>query len=127
MANEGMPDLSSLIGEVMRDPAKLAQLQGLAASLGLNAPASPSPEAPSAPPAQVAPTSPTPPMPDLGALLPLLGGRAPSFPALSRHTALLRALRPYLSEPRQAMIDTIVSLGKLGGMLGGGGDTHVQP
>lgn len=121
MANEGMPDLSSLIGEVMRDPAKLAQLQGLAASLGLNAPASPPPEAPPEQPAA------PPPMPDLSALLPLLGGHGPSFPALSRHTALLRALRPYLSEPRQAMIDTIVNLGKLGGMRGGGGDTHVQP
>lgn len=120
MANDTTPTLEGLLGEVMRDPAKMAQMQALAASLGIGGASSDAP----APEAEAEPAPPAPPEPlnpgALGALMPMLQS-VPRITLPERHRALLLALRPYLGVKRQEMIDAIVRLGSIGDMLGGGG------
>ena len=119
MANEPIPDLSAMLNGILQDPAQMARLQEMAVSLGLTAPTA-SADAANAPTAASA-DSPVPPT-DLPVGLPsLLGGSVPSKHRPDQRTALLMALRPYLSDSRREMIDAIVNFSRLGSMLGGGG------
>ncbi len=122
MDNEQMPALESMLSTLMQDPAKMAQLQDIAATLGLT------PPAPSAEPTDTEEAADPAPQPqasaNLSALLPMLSGSgvgsAPKKTRPDHRTALLLALRPYLNDGRREMIDAIVNLSRLGEMLGPG-------
>ena len=135
--------LSAMLGNVLSNPAIMAQLQGVLAGMGQNVPA-PSTgregDAPAPASEQTLPTaeeseglmanaalmSQLPAM--LGMLTSLSGGQggqsgqshAPHSGGKSgtHRTALLLALKPYLSEGRCEMIDAIVNLSRLGDLLG---------
>jgi len=135
MDNEQTPSLETMLTALMQDPAKMAQLQGFASTLGLTSPApapAPSVEPPaaaeSAEAGETTLLSSAPPLDpaaweSLSALLPLLSGSGSSTPKKTgpnHRTALLQALRPYLSDGRREMIDAIVNFSRLGEMLGRG-------
>ncbi len=129
-----MDDISSRINQILSDPQSMQQLQNLAQSLGLAAPA----ETASTPP-------PVPPVPEnnfdmnqLGALLSQLGvgqQQTPSPPSIdmnsilqiqkamqifangNKNIELLRSLRPLLSEKRQKKVDDAVRIMQLIQML----------
>ena len=139
--------LSAMLGNVLSNPAIMAQLQGVLAGMGHNSP-TPSPEqegdVPSPAPEQIAPAageseglmanaalmSQLPAM--LGMLTSFSGGQGgqgkqsnaprPGGKSGTQRTALLLALKPYLSEGRCEMIDAIVNLSRLGDLLGKPGD-----
>lgn len=145
MTNEQVPNLESMLGELMRDPARMAQMQSIITSLGMGG-GSVSGETPDAPPqpaeaaaadtAGAAVEAPAPAMPalnldpsmlaSLSGLLPMLsgsslgGGSAPKKTRPDHRTALLLALKPYLNDGRREMIDAIVNFGRLSEMLGKG-------
>ncbi len=54
----------------------------------------------------------------LSAMAPLTGGKAPS-PADDRRSALLLALKPFLSPARCQAVDSILQISRLGDLLGG--------
>ena len=138
--------LSAMLGNVLSNPAIMAQLQGVLAGMGQNAPTPPSEQedSPSSAPEQTAPTAgeseglianaalmaQLPAM--LGMLTSLSGGQGgqseqsnshrPTGKGGTQRTALLLALKPYLSEGRCEMIDAIVNLSRLGDLLGKPGD-----
>ncbi len=143
MITDGIPDLGAMLGEVMRDPEKMAQLRTIMASLGSVTQASEPPKEEAAPVpsahAEEEETTSHPASPDiLGSLLAnpalltqlptLLGAfsgekEGPPSGAESRRrpdhrTALLLALKPYLSDGRRQMIDYIVNISRLGDQLG---------
>ena len=99
-----MDELSAQLGAVLNDPQQMAQIMGLAQKLMGG---------------EAASSAPPPPAAGLGALLP---NAAPK----GDREALLRALRPYLSESRQRRLDRAIritgmarlargALGSLGG------------
>lgn len=116
MENEQALDLSAMLNSVLQNPEQMAQLQEMAAALGLGTPSptntqSDSPAAEAAPPTTAAQA-------DLSSLLPMLkttGGHKKAKP--DQRTALLMALRPYLSDSRREMVDAIVNFSRLGSML----------
>ncbi len=134
--------LSAMLGNVLSNPAIMAQLQGVLAGMGQNAP-SPPPNGEENPPAleQAAPGAEASEgmaanaalMAQLPAMLGMLsslpggqggqsGGHHPEGKGSNHRTALLLALKPYLNEGRCEMIDAIVNLSRLGDLLGKPGD-----
>ncbi len=146
MANDGMPDLGTMLGEVMRDPEKMAQLRGIMTALSGGNPPDAVPEQGNTAPAaeekretEAEDTAEAVSLPSnamlgsllsnpallsaLPSLLSTLGAspHAPSSPGGRRpdhRTALLLALKPYLSDGRRQMIDYIVNISRLGDQLG---------
>ncbi|MBQ8397541.1 MAG: hypothetical protein IJX53_04995 [Clostridia bacterium] len=142
MANEQNPNLETMLGSLLSDPARMAQLQGIVSALGVTgAPAeASSPGEPAEPAAQEgqeehetqpASAAPAPALnldpamlANLSGLLPLFtggsAGGAPKKTGANHRTALLLALKPYLNDGRREMIDAIVNFSRLGDMLGPG-------
>ena len=139
--------LSAMLGNVLNNPAIMAQLQGVLAGMGQNSSAPPpdrEEDVPSPSPEQSAPTASESEglmanaalMAQLPAMLGMLtsfsggqGGQGeqsnpprPGGKSGTQRTALLLALKPYLSEGRCEMIDAIVNLSRLGDLLGKPGD-----
>ena len=83
-----MDELSAQLGAVLNDPQQMAQIMGLAQKLMGG---------------EAASSAPPPPAAGLGALLP---NAAPK----GDREALLRALRPYLSESRQRRLDRAIRI-----------------
>lgn len=133
--------LSAMLGNVLSNPAIMAQLQGVLAGMGQNPPPPAEAEnaaAPSPPQAEPAAEGSGTPMANaalmaqlpamLGMLTSLSGGKEePNEPGKApraggkngaQRTALLLALKPYLNEGRCEMIDAIVNLSRLGDLLG---------
>lgn len=93
-----MDELSEQLGRILSDPAQMAQIESLAASLGLGSPsAGEEPSSPAAAPEAAA----------LGKLLPLLAEQS------GREAQLFAALRPYLSEENQRRVDRAIRAAKL--------------
>ena len=115
MENEQSLDLGAMLNSVLQNPAQMAQLQEMASALGLGVPAQTNAAAESTvTEATPAPTA----QADLTTLLPMLkesSGHKKTKP--DQRTALLMALRPYLSDNRREMIDAIVNFSRLGSML----------
>lgn len=142
--SERTPDLSAMLGSLLRDPSVMAQVQQALSSVK-EADSTPQVDAEEAhgqtesehtlPPAPTLP-------PELGALL-QNGALMSQLPAMlgmlssatgkptqsggggsgggksgDHRTALLLALKPYLSSGRCQMIDSIVNLNRLGDLLG---------
>ena len=108
-----MSELEEQINRILSDPAQMEKLSGLASLLmgGESGEAAPSPA----------------PAPDPG-LLQKLGGALAGGEA-GRETALLEAMRPWLSEKRQHKMDRAMQLAKMAriarialGQMGGGDD-----
>ena len=104
-----MSELEEQINRILSDPAQMEKLSGLASLLmgGESGEAAPSPA----------------PARDPGLLQKLAGGEA------GRETALLEAMRPWLSEKRQHKMDRAMQLAKMAriarialGQMGGGDD-----
>lgn len=111
-----MDDLEGQIRQVLGDPEQMAQIMNLAQSL-MGAGAA---EAPKEAPAQA-------PEPELG-LLGKLGGLMQQG-GQGDQQALLRALRPYLSEKRQRKIDRAMQITRMAhlaktALAGLGGSEH---
>lgn len=154
MENEKpLGDLSGMLGSILSDPeqmAKLTQLAGalassggLASLLGGGAQGKGSEENPEQTEQSSAPSA------DLVSPLKAGGGSAAPFAndavtsalsklngsmargQVSKHEALLRALRPYLSDGRQSRIDHLLRLLTLANVLGNAlqsiGDTSILP
>ena len=108
-----MSELEEQINRILSDPAQMEKLSGLASLLmgGESGEAAPSPA----------------PAPDPG-LLQKLGG-ALGGGAAGKETALLEAMRPWLSEKRRHKMDRALQLAKMAriarlalGQMGGGDD-----
>ena len=109
-----MSDLEEQINRILSDPGQMEKLSGLASLLmgGERGEAAPPPPAPGLDPG----------------LLQKLGSALDSGEA-GRETALLKAMRPWLSEKRQHKMDRAMQLAKLAriarialGQIGGGDD-----
>lgn len=130
--------LSAMLGNVLNNPTIMAQLQGVLAGMGQNAP-SPPRESEDGVPVSDQPASPAEAaegMADNAALMAQLPAMLGMLTSLSggqggqsdghrtggkggnHRTALLLALKPYLNEGRCEMIDAIVNLSRLGDLLG---------
>lgn len=137
MANEQTPALETMLSELLRDPARMAQLQSVASSLGLtgeHTPAESNGASAEDNASDASDVTPPPSLPamnldpamlsNLSGLLPLFAGSggnsAPKKTKPDHRTALLLALRPYLNDNRREMIDAIVNFSRLGEMLGKG-------
>ncbi|HIY08034.1 MAG TPA: hypothetical protein H9680_01710 [Firmicutes bacterium] len=142
-----MDDLNARLGQILSDPQSMAQLQSMAAALGLgqnsttvnNTQNPPQNQAPASSTggldlnslaallgglgasAQTAPPPPSPaPTGGLGSLgtLGLLGGLLGSRQgAEDKNVQLLRALRPHMSPARQSRVDDAIRLIQLLGLL----------
>ena len=142
-----MDDLNTRLGQILSDPQSMAQLQSMAAALGLgqnsttvnNTQNPPQNQAPASSTggldlnslaallgglgasAQAAPPPPSPaPTGGLGSLgtLGLLGGLLGSRQgAEDKNVQLLRALRPHMSPARQGRVDDAIRLIQLLGLL----------
>ena len=142
-----MDDLNARLGQILSDPQSMAQLQSMAAALGLgqnsttvnNTQNPPQNQAPASSTggldlnslaallgglgasAQAAPPPPSPaPTGGLGSLgtLGLLGGLLGSRQgAEDKNVQLLRALRPHMSPARQGRVDDAIRLIQLLGLL----------
>ena len=142
-----MDDLNARLGQILSDPQSMAQLQSMAAALGLgqnsttvnNTQNPPQNQAPASSAggldlnslaallgglgasAQTAPPPPSPaPTGGLGSLgtLGLLGGLLGSRQgAEDKNVQLLRALRPHMSPARQSRVDDAIRLIQLLGLL----------
>ena len=142
-----MDDLNTRLGQILSDPQSMAQLQSMAAALGLgqnsttvnNTQNPPQNQAPASSTggldlnslaallgglgasAQAAPPPPSPaPTGGLGSLgtLGLLGGLLGSRQgAEDKNVQLLRALRPHMSPARQSRVDDAIRLIQLLGLL----------
>lgn len=102
-----------LIGQILNDPEKMAQLSALAESFGLNgAP----PEAPPPPPKPPAPDRPPPPqtsLPDAAMLSALMGTLGELNRVDKRLEALLCALKAYLPPDGCRRLDRAAELARL--------------
>ena len=126
-----MDDLNARLGQILSDPQSMAQLQSMAAALGLGQ-NSTTVNNTQNPPQNQAPASSTGGLGSLGTLG-LLGGLLGSRQgAEDKNVQLLRALRPHMSPARQSRVDDAIRLiqllgllpalrdsGLLGGLLGG--------
>ncbi|MBR7184415.1 MAG: hypothetical protein IKD37_02280 [Clostridia bacterium] len=136
MAADQSPDLSAMMRSVLEDPARMAQLQGIISALGGNDAAGTDAavsEPTAEPPAEGNDTTAAAPTvspdllssllssPELLSRMPALlsgAGKPSGKPGAPDHrTALLLALKPYLSDNRRQMIDSIVNLSRLGNLL----------
>ena len=113
-----MADWQEQLNTILSDPNAMAQIASLAQSISGGETAGPPPEVPrgDAPPQESAPT----------ALLSTLGGLDPELlrrlvplmqqlnrPESSEATALLQALRPFLSEKRRGKVERAAQLARL--------------
>lgn len=110
-----MDDLEGQIREVLGDPAQMAQIMSLAQSLMGEGGGEQQPD----PPPEKAETG----------LLGKLGGLMKPSGGQSDQQALLRALRPYLSEKRQRKVDRALQITRMAHLaklalegMGGSGD-----
>ncbi len=141
--SERTPDLSAMLGSLLRDPSVMAQVQQALSSV-TEADSSPQTETEEHPHTTASEHEPSPAPtlpPELGALLqngalmaqlpamlgmlssatgkpPQSGGGGGGAKSGDHRTALLLALKPYLSSGRCQMIDSIVNLNRLGDLLG---------
>lgn len=115
-----------LIGQILNDPEKMAQLSALAESFGLNGappgtqpPPAPPPEAPQPPPKPPAPDRPPPPpppqasLPDAAMLSALMGTLGELNRVDKRLEALLHALKAYLPPDGCRRLDRAAELARL--------------
>ena len=111
-----VPDMSGILSAALSNPALMAALPKMLSSLSASMP-----KATQAPPtADTAETdaateaSPAPDLSGLGALLPALAGGGGGYKkppkVTDRRSALLLALKPYMSQDKSEMIDTIVRI-----------------
>ena len=119
-----MDGLEETIGKILNDPGSMAQIMSLAQSLGLGGPP-PAKEnaAPvsggmpqNAPPA--APQANTPPLFNQETISQVLRTLTTAGALNEKHAALFRALRPYLSEHKQAKLDRAMQLARLSQVAG---------
>ncbi len=106
-----MDDVSSKLGEILKDPASMEKIKALASMLG-GAEEKESPAAP--PPAQESDPRPDP-APDAD-IMRMMMKVAPALARFRREdnaTRLLRALRPFLSEGRKKKLDESLKLMQL--------------
>lgn len=110
-----MDDLSKKLEQFLSEPGSMDKIQSALAAFGISgdeeAPAGASsamPEIPNFPPLGGMPD-----MSMIAKLAPLLGGMGQE----DQHTALLRALRPYLHGEREKRLDEAIRIMKLVNML----------
>jgi len=94
-----MENLDEALGKLLSDPNAMAQVMNLAQSLGAMVPQEGGAQKPEE----------TPPLPGLDMLKSLPGGN-------ERHTALFRALGPFLSPKRREKLERAIQIGRLSGL-----------
>ena len=109
------PDMSGILSAALSNPALMAALPKMLSSLSAAMPKpaqSPAAEVPD--PDSAAQASAAPDLSGLGALLPALAGGGGGYKkppkVTDRRSALLLALKPYMSHDKSEMIDTIVRI-----------------
>lgn len=95
-----MENLDEALGKLLSDPNAMAQVMNLAQSLGAMVPQENGTQKPE---------EALPPPPGLELLKTLPGGN-------ERHTALFRALGPFLSPKRREKLERAIQIGKLSGL-----------
>lgn len=104
-------DLSAMLGSLLQDPDALSRVSGIISQYtgAENSSTEQAQSTPEAEPTQVAPKLP---LPDL---LSMLHASAPS--QNKEQTALLLAIKPYLSEHRRELIDGFIKMSRLTDIL----------
>lgn len=117
-----MDDLEKQLGAVLKDPQMMGQLMAMAQSLQSQLGEGGSPSQPPSQPAKSPPPSqqPVPDLPDLGMLQKMAGlFRGGSID--QEQQALLKALRPFLSQGRLEKLERAMRAAKLAQMASAGG------
>lgn len=120
-----MDDLSSMLGNILKDPESMEKIRNLAGMLGMSGSGSPSPASPEPPPPdparQEAPNQqdsrPLDVDPDSLRMVAKLAPMISRFRQEDDSTRLLRALRPFLKEEKQKKLDEAIRLMQIVRML----------